>query len=88
MLTGKGKDNIKVGNHPLTNRISKLASMGRGEEKGRILKTYLKLRDQKSVTIMHIFRRLYQNIMETTNQKNFNGHTHKKKVGVPIVAQW
>ena len=26
-LTGKGKDNIKVGNHILTNMISKLANM-------------------------------------------------------------
>ena len=29
-LTGKGKDNLKVGNRPLTNMISKLASMRRG----------------------------------------------------------
>ena len=36
-LTGKGKDNLKVGNHPLTNTISKVASM-RGEDKCRILK--------------------------------------------------
>ena len=28
-LTGKGKDNIKAGIHPLTNMISKLASMRR-----------------------------------------------------------
>ena len=28
--TGKGKDNIKVGNHPVTN-ISKLVSMRRGQ---------------------------------------------------------
>ena len=26
-LTGKGKDNLRVGNHPLTNVISKLASI-------------------------------------------------------------
>ena len=32
-LTGKGKDNIKVEHHQLTNNISKLASMRRGEEK-------------------------------------------------------
>ena len=25
-LTGKGKDNVKIGNHPLTNMTSKLAS--------------------------------------------------------------
>ena len=29
-LTGKGKDNIKAGNHPMTN-ISKLASIRRGQ---------------------------------------------------------
>ena len=28
-ITGKGNDNSKVGNHPLTNIISKLASMRR-----------------------------------------------------------
>ena len=33
MLTGKGKDNLRVGNHPLTNMISKLASMKKGENK-------------------------------------------------------
>ena len=30
-LTGKGRGNLKVGNHPLTNMISKLASMRRGQ---------------------------------------------------------
>ena len=43
-LTGKGKDNLKVVNHPLTNMISKLASMRRGEDKCRTLKMHLKLR--------------------------------------------
>ena len=42
-LTGNGKDNLKVGNHPLTNMISKLASMRRGEDKCRMLKMHLKL---------------------------------------------
>ena len=28
-LTGKDKDNIKVGNHPLTNMISKIVNMRR-----------------------------------------------------------
>ena len=32
-LPGKGKDNRKIGNHPLTNMISKLASMRKGEDK-------------------------------------------------------
>ena len=43
-LTGKGKDNIKVGNQRLPNMISKLASMSR-EDKCRTLKMHLKLRD-------------------------------------------
>ena len=46
-LTGKGKDNIKVGNHSFTNMISKAASMNRGDDKVRTLKMDLKLRDQK-----------------------------------------
>ena len=36
-LTGKGKHTIKVGNHPHTNMISKLAIVRRGEYKCRIL---------------------------------------------------
>ena len=31
-LTGRDQDNIKVENHPLTNTISKLASMRSGEK--------------------------------------------------------
>ena len=42
MLTGKGKDNVKVGNHPLTNMISKLARMRKGENKCRTLKMKLR----------------------------------------------
>ena len=42
-LIGKGKDKIKVGNHPLTNMMSKLASMRRREDKCRTLKIHLKL---------------------------------------------
>ena len=30
-LTGKGKDNIKVGNHPVMNMISDVASTRRGQ---------------------------------------------------------
>ena len=67
-LTGKGKDNIKVGNHPLTNMISKLASMRRGEDKCRTLKMHLKLRDQQPETILHTYRWIYQNIVGTINQ--------------------
>ena len=52
-LIGKGKDNIKVGNHPLTNRISKLARMRGGEDKCITMKVHLKLRDQPAQTILH-----------------------------------
>ena len=45
-FTGKGKDNLKAGNHLLTDMISKLASMRRGEDKCRTLKMHLKLRDR------------------------------------------
>ena len=54
-LTGKGEDNLKVGNHPTTNMISKLASMRRGEYKCRTLKMHLKLRRQaRQVNSSHI----------------------------------
>ena len=43
-ITGKGKDNIKVGNNPLTNRISKLGSMRRGQDKYRTLKITLEIK--------------------------------------------
>ena len=32
-LTGKGKDNLKVGNHPLTNMMPELASLRKGDDK-------------------------------------------------------
>ena len=51
-LTGKSKNNLKEVNHPMTNMISKLESMKRGEDKYRTLKMHLKLRDQKSETIL------------------------------------
>ena len=52
-LTGKWEDNIKVGNHPLTNMLSKLARMRRGEDKGRTLKIHLKLRDKQPKQILY-----------------------------------
>lgn len=72
-LTGKGKDNIKVGNNPLPNMTSKLRRMRKGKDKCRTLKMHLKLRDQQPETILHTYRWLYQNwfyqnIMATTNQ--------------------
>ena len=45
-LTCIGKDNIKLGNHPIINMISKLASMRRGDDKCTTLKMHLKLRDK------------------------------------------
>ena len=48
MLTRKGKDTVKVGNHPQTNMISKPAIVKRGEYKCRILEMHLKLIDQQS----------------------------------------
>ena len=41
---GKVNDNLKLGSNQLTNMISKLASMRRGESKCRTLKMHLKLR--------------------------------------------
>ena len=75
----KGKDNIKVGNHPLTNMISKLASMRRGEDKCKTIKMHLTLRDQQPETILHICDWLYQNIAEMTNQKTIMDTYIKKK---------
>ena len=67
-LTGKDQDNIKVGNHPLTNMISKLSNMRKREDKCRPLKMHLNLKDQQPKTILHTCRWLYQNIIGTTNQ--------------------
>ena len=53
-LTGKGKDTVNVGNHPLPNMISKLASMRRGVDKCRTLKMHLKLREQETKTCVHM----------------------------------
>ena len=66
-LTGKAKDKNKVGNQPLTNTISKLASMRGGEDKCRTLKMHLKVRDWQPKTILYTYRWLYQNLMGTTS---------------------
>ena len=52
-LTGKGQDNINVQNHLLTNTMSKLASIKRGEDTCRTVKVHLKLREQQPKTIMY-----------------------------------
>ena len=51
-LTGRSKHNIKVGIHPLTNSLSKLTSMRKGEGTLRTLKMHLKLWDQQPQTIL------------------------------------
>ena len=76
-LTGKGKYNIEVGNHPLTNIIAKEASVRRGEDKWRILKMHLKLRYKQPEKILHTYRCLYQNGNHKSN--NYNGQKHKKE---------
>ena len=81
-LTGKGKDNIKVENHPLTNVISKLARMRRGDDRCRKLKMHLKIRDPQPQIILQTHRWSYPNLIGTTNQKNYNGHTHKKEKAI------
>ena len=79
-LTGKGKDNIKIGNHLLTNIISKLASMRRGEDKCRTLKTPLKLRYHQPEIILHT--QVIQVISKNSGKhklKNYDGNIHKKE---------
>ena len=78
MLTGKGKDNLNVGNHPQTN-ISKLASKRRGEGKCRTLKMHLKLRrPARQNNSAHI--QIDTSKCKGNHQSNnYNGHTHKKE---------
>ena len=52
-LTGKGQGNINVQNHLLTNMMSKLASIKRGEDTSRTVKVHLKLREHQPKTIMY-----------------------------------
>ena len=58
-LTGKGKHTLKVGNHPLTNMITKPAMVRRGEYKCRMLKMHSKLRDHQLKTILHTYTECY-----------------------------
>ena len=44
-LTGKDENNKKIENHPLTNMISKLAGMRRGDDKCRTLKMNSKIKE-------------------------------------------
>ena len=68
-LTGKDKDDIKVEKHPLTNMISKLAGMRRGEDKCRTLKVHSKLREPQPKRILYTHRWSYPNLIGSTNQK-------------------
>ena len=78
-LTGKGKDNFKVGNHPLTDMISKPASMRRGENKCRTLKMHLKLRRPvKQNDSAHIQMDISK-YKGSHQSNNYNGHTYKKE---------
>ena len=60
--------------------ISKPAIMRRGEYKFRILEMHLKLTVNQLKTNFYIYRPLYQNLMETINQKTtLDIHTKNKK---------
>ena len=77
-LTGKGKDNIKVGNHPLTNMISKLASMRIGEDKCRTENVFEIKRPatrNNSACIYVVISKYNRN----HKSNNCNGHTHINK---------
>ena len=41
-----------------------------GENKCRVFKMHLKLRDQQLKTIMYLYRLLHKNLMVTTHQKS------------------
>ena len=75
MLSGKGKNNIKAGNPPLINIISKLASMRKGEDKYRTWQMHLKLRQTTKTNSVHI-----EMVISKSNgnhkQKIYNAHRH------------
>ena len=73
------KTKIKVENHPLTNMVSKLASMRR-EDKCRTLQMHLKIREPQPKTILYTQRWSYTNLMESTNKKTImDRHIKKEK---------
>ena len=78
-LTGKGKDNIKVGNHPLTNMISKSASMTRGEDKCRTLKMHLKLRRAAGQNNSGHIQMDISKYKGNHQSNNYDSQTHKKE---------
>ena len=65
--------------------ISKAAILKRGEFKYRIWEIHLNLRDQKLNTILyiHIYRLLYQKLIETANKKStIDTHTQDKAIQI------
>ena len=73
-----GKNNVKAENHPLTNMISKLASVRSGEDKCRTLEMHLKIREPQPKTILYTYNWSYQNLMGTINQRTIMD-THIRK---------
>ena len=68
----KGKNMVKVGDHPHTNRISKTSNHEKRWvqiHRNLMLEMYFQLRDQQLSTILYIYRLLYQNLwyLETKN---------------------
>ena len=61
--------------------IPKIIIVRGGEYKCRIVKMYLKLRDQQHKTIMYKYRLLYKYLMVTTSQKSIID-TQKKRKGI------
>ena len=60
--------------------------MRRGEDKGRILKIHLKLRDQQSKSIPYLYRLLYPNLTGTANEKTIID-TEKKKMQTKYITK-
>ena len=66
-LIGKGKYEVKVGNHLYKNMILTLAIVRRGEHKCSIFEMDFKLKDQQLKTILFVYRLVYQNLMVISN---------------------
>ena len=69
-LIGKGKYEVKVGNHLYKNMILTLAIVRRGEHKCSIFEMDFKLKDQQLKTILFVYRLVYQNLMVISNWKS------------------
>ena len=83
-LTTKGKHTVKLGNHPLTNVVSKWETLTRGNYKWKMLEMHLKLRVQQLNLCVcvcvymygythihtHTYRLLYQILMAKADQNS------------------